>query len=91
MTPPIIPCPRTPSAAAATSPVTRHRPTSPLRGRTAIFRIHWEQVPVGNETNCPMASGLAITPPDEFVPLHVTAQIRACGGGTLNISRVQPE
>jgi hypothetical protein len=60
-------------------------------GGTAIFRIHWEQVPVGNETNCPMASGLAITPPDEFVPLHVTAQIRACGGGTLNISRVQPE
>lgn len=58
---------------------------------TALFRIHWEQVPVGNETTCPMATRLAVTPPDEYVALLVNAQIRACGGGTLNISRVQPE
>jgi len=57
----------------------------------AIFRIHWEQVPVCNETTCPMASSLAVTPPDEYVALHVNVQIRACGGGTLNISRVQSE
>jgi hypothetical protein len=57
-------------------------------GGAALFRIHWEQVPVGNETTCSMASSIAITPPDEFVSLRVPAQIRACGGGNLNVSAV---
>jgi hypothetical protein len=55
----------------------------------AVFRIHWEQVPVGNESTCSMAAGLAITPPDEYVPLTVATQIRACGGGHLDIGPVQ--
>jgi hypothetical protein len=57
----------------------------------AAFRIHWEQVPVGNETTCSMASQLAVTPPDEYVPLIVRVSIRACGGGHLDVSAVQPE
>jgi hypothetical protein len=56
----------------------------------AMFRIHWEQIPVGNETMCSMASQLAVTPPDEFDPLTVRVAIRACGGGHLDVSAVQP-
>lgn len=58
---------------------------------SAIFRIHWEQVPVGNETTCSMASRLAVTPPDEYVALSVPIQIRACGGGHLNMSAVRSD
>ena len=54
----------------------------------ASFRIHWEQVPVGNETTCPMATRLAVTPPDEYVSLTIPIQIRACGAGHLDISAV---
>ena len=57
----------------------------------AIFRIHWEQVPVGNETTCSMATQLAVTPPDEYVPLQLAIQIRACGGGHLDITPVLSE
>jgi hypothetical protein len=60
----------------------------PARG-AAIFRVHWGQVPVGNEPMCPMAGRLAVTPPDEFVALTLPIQIRACGGGHLDISAVQ--
>jgi hypothetical protein len=59
-------------------------------GGAADFRVHWEQVPVGNETTCPLASALAVTPPDEYVSLTVATQIRACGGGHLNVSAVVP-
>jgi hypothetical protein len=58
-------------------------------GAPATFRVHWFQVPVGNETSCPEASALAVTPPDEYVALAVQVQIRACGQGTLNVSRMQ--
>ena len=58
-------------------------------GGTAIFRMHWGQVPVGEEVTCPQASFLAVTPPDEFVPLVIPAQITACGGGLLNVSAVR--
>lgn len=56
----------------------------------ATFLIHWEQVPVGNETSCPTASHLAVTPPDEFDPIIIQAQITACGSGRLDVSAVQP-
>jgi hypothetical protein len=56
---------------------------------SAIVRIHWEQVPVGNETSCPVSSELAVTPPDEYVSLKLAIMIRACGGGRLDISAVQ--
>ena len=54
----------------------------------AIFRIHWEQVPVGNEPTCPEASRLAVTPPDEYVSLTIAIKIQACGGGHLDMSAV---
>jgi hypothetical protein len=54
----------------------------------AEFRIHWGQVPVGTETSCPIASNLAVTPPDEYVPLFLPIQIRACSAGRLNMSAV---
>jgi hypothetical protein len=56
-----------------------------------LFRVHWEQVPVGNERTCSMASSIAITPPDEYVSLSVATQIRACGGGHLDITAVQAD
>ena len=58
-------------------------------GGAATFLIHWEQVPVGNETSCPTASHLAVTPPDEFDPIIIQAQITACGSGRLDVSAVQ--
>jgi Protein of unknown function (DUF4232) len=57
---------------------------------TAQFLAHWGQVPVGDETTCPQAAGLAVIPPDEFVPVIVPIAIRACDGGRLDISSVQP-
>jgi hypothetical protein len=57
---------------------------------TAQFFAHWEQVPVGGETSCPVSASLAVTPPDEFVVLIVPIAIRACGGGRLDMSAVQP-
>ena len=55
----------------------------------AQFRIHWEQVPVGNETTCPVSTSLQVTPPDEFFPLTIPIAIRACGGGRLDMEAVQ--
>jgi Protein of unknown function (DUF4232) len=51
--------------------------------------VHWTQVPSGNETTCPVASGLAITLPDEYVPQTVPITIRACSGGRLDVSAVR--
>ncbi len=38
-----------------------------------------------------MATRIAITPPDEYVAPSVPAQIRACGGGHLDITPLQPD
>jgi hypothetical protein len=59
-------------------------------GGAAAFKLHWGQVPVGSETECPTAAYLAVIPPDEYAPLIVPATIHACGGGRLNTSAVQP-
>jgi hypothetical protein len=57
---------------------------------TAQIDVHWGQVPVGGETSCPQAASLAVIPPDEFVPVIVPIAIRACDGGRLDMSSVQP-
>jgi hypothetical protein len=62
----------------------------PAHGK-ARFLMHWEQVPVGGETTCPESSGLAVIPPDEFLPLTIPVHIRACGQGRLDIGAVQPD
>jgi hypothetical protein len=59
-------------------------------GGTALFRMHWAQVPVGNETSCSVSARMAIIPPDEFAPLLVDVAARACGGGRLDVGAVQP-
>jgi hypothetical protein len=57
--------------------------------QAAQFLVHWEQVPVGGETTCPVSTSLAVIPPDEFVPVIAPIAIRACGGGRLDISAVR--
>src|SRR5919202_271448 len=59
-------------------------------GASAIFRVHWEQVPVGDETGCSTSAAVAVTPPDEYAPLILPMTIHACGGGRLDVSAVQP-
>jgi hypothetical protein len=59
-------------------------------GGTATFLIHWEQVPVGNETSCPVSAQIAVTPPNEFDPLIIPAVIRACNAGELDVTAVRP-
>jgi hypothetical protein len=59
-------------------------------GASAIFRVHWEQVPVGDEPRCPTSAAVAVTPPDEYAPLILPMAIHACGGGRLDVSAVQP-
>ncbi len=67
-------------------------PPAPLLvppGDSAIFLVHWEVIPVGNETTCPLAMQLAVTPPDEYVPLLLSTQIQACGGGHLDVGPIR--
>ncbi len=68
------------------------RPTASILspGGSATFKVHWEDVPVGNETSCPTASYLAVTPTSRSDPLTVPVTITACGGGHLDLSVVVP-
>lgn len=59
-------------------------------GGSAIFRMRWGQVPVGEETTCPTSSHLAVTPPDKFAPIVIPVEITACGGGRLDVAAVRP-
>jgi hypothetical protein len=56
----------------------------------ALFRMHWTQVPRGNELTCPASSSLGVTLPDQFIPLTVPITIRACNGGQLDVTAVEP-
>lgn len=59
-------------------------------GGSARFLMHWGVVPVGTGTTCPTSAAIAVTPPDEWAPLILSAEIAACGGGRLDVSAVQP-
>ncbi len=59
-------------------------------GGAAEFTLSWSDVPVGNETTCPRASQLAVTPPDEFDPLIVPATLAPCNFGTVHVSAIRP-
>lgn len=59
-------------------------------GGSAQFVMHWEQVPTGNETTCPVSSSLAVILPNMYLPLTVPIMIRACNAGELDITAVQP-
>jgi hypothetical protein len=58
-------------------------------GGSAIFQMHWEQVPTGNETTCPTSAKIAVTPPDEFAPIIIPAMITACNAGRLDVTPVR--
>jgi hypothetical protein len=57
---------------------------------TAVFRMRWGQVEVGDEPSRPVSARKAIIPPDEYAPLLVDVTARACGGGRLEVGAVQP-
>lgn len=59
-------------------------------GASAEFMIHWEVIPVGNETSCPTSAKLEVTPPNAYNFLVIPMSMHACGGGTIDVSAVQP-
>lgn len=74
------------------SQVTQGAPTRVVvpPGGSAVFDLHWEDVPVGNERSCPTSHALKITPPDEFDSLLVSPfQAMACNHGRLDVSAIR--
>ncbi len=60
------------------------------KGSSAAFTLHYEDVPVGNETSCPQSASAHITPPDDFVSATVPLMIAPCNNGTVHVSPVYP-
>ncbi len=56
--------------------------------QAALFNLGYSDVPVGNETHCPTATSLEVTPPNATDHLVVTANLSPCGGGTVVVSPV---
>jgi hypothetical protein len=59
-------------------------------GVSAPFLIHYTDVTTGNETTCPVASSLLVTPPDETHQLRLLGGLAPCGHGTIDVSPVKP-
>jgi hypothetical protein len=59
-------------------------------GVSAPFFIHYTDVTTGNETTCPVASSLLVTPPDETHQLRLPGGLAPCGHGTIDVSPVTP-
>ena len=57
-------------------------------GQSADFNIGYGDVPVGNETSCPSASSMEITPPGATDHLVLVASLAPCSGGTVVVSPV---
>ncbi|MBV9170411.1 MAG: DUF4232 domain-containing protein [Chloroflexi bacterium] len=58
-------------------------------GQSSPFGVAWSDVPVGNETTCPAAAMLAVTPPGGFTELSVPVDLAPCGGGTVNVGALR--
>ncbi len=59
---------------------------------SGTFQMAWSDVPHGNETTCPQAAGLELTPPDEFDHLLVpiaNLYLAPCGAGELDITPIR--
>jgi len=56
-------------------------------GKASVL-VSFEDVPVGNETNCPSGTALSLRPPGASNWLTVKAPTTACGHGTLHESPV---
>ncbi len=54
----------------------------------AQFTLRFEDVPVDNESSCPMSATAAVTPPNLFTSLSVALAIAPCNHGTVNVSPV---
>ena len=61
-------------------------------GGSGTFQMAWSDVPHGNETTCPQAARLELTPPDEFdhllVPL-TNLYLAPCGGGEIDVTPIR--
>lgn len=55
---------------------------------TAAFTLHYEDVPVGNETSCPTSSKVEVTPPNDVDHAVVDLAITPCNAGTIHVSPV---
>jgi len=62
-----------------------------MPGQSAEFLMMWGDVPVGDESRCPAAAQVAITPPDEtsFLLLDLDQfALAPCNGGTIDVTPV---
>ncbi len=57
---------------------------------TAAFTLHYEDVPVGTETTCPVSAEVEVTPPGNVGHTAIALAIAPCGGGTVHVSPVYP-
>jgi hypothetical protein len=61
-------------------------------GASGYFWMLWSDVPTGEETSCPTAARLEITPPDEtaFLEIDLGAYTLApCNAGTIDVTPVR--
>jgi hypothetical protein len=56
-------------------------------GQVATFDLEWVHIPTGNQ-NCPTASYLLVTPPDETAAIAVAVSLQQVCGGALTASPV---
>jgi hypothetical protein len=54
----------------------------------ARFFLHYSDVPSAMVPDCPQASALLITPPDETHQVQLAASLAPCSGGTIDVSPV---
>lgn len=74
--------------AVANEPTPALVPLAPSGSATLL--LHWGQVPVGAERDCPVAQRVNLIPPGEYAPLTLVLQVRACGGGHIDVGPVHP-
>lgn len=58
-------------------------------GAGTPFELVYTDVPTGNETSCPKAKTIEITPPNATHQLSLPTSMMPCNHGTLNVSAVQ--
>jgi hypothetical protein len=61
-------------------------------GASGYFWMLWSDVPTGNETSCPAAARLEITPPDETTFLVIDLgpyTLAPCNSGTIDVTPVR--
>lgn len=57
-------------------------------GASASFTLHYSDVPVGDETSCPLSATAQVTPPNDLASTTIPLQIDPCDGGTVHVSPV---